>query len=253
MTAPLGATFRPLERARDVVRLLQGKREATGEAEKAFIASAASNLRSFIFVSIVTTSDDESPEPIAAYDLDMPVSVVTQDGQGRARLDPVRFPRFSAWAMGSTEGSMTGCHDDVDPPWALFGEFCVDFRLWCDHRPIAEISPGIGRCDIEITTVEPPRCDASRGWADPKGADGVRRPRTNTKGEHVCEVLPVAAEFMDACIHDPTCAECGNGWCVSEVRPRARSCPATPPKVLRWVGGVLPEPGSIHVTCIEPQ
>jgi hypothetical protein len=73
----------------------------------------------------------------------------------------------------------------------------------------------------------------------------------NGKGEHVCEALPVAAAVMDACIHDETCANCGSGWCVSEVRPRADICPNSPAKVLRWVGGVLPEGGSFRVTCSE--
>jgi hypothetical protein len=212
-----------------------------------------------VAVSIVTTSDDESPESIPAYDLDgdrqtVPINVVTPEGQGRAKPDSGRFPRLSAWAATSS-GAIGGCDDDIDSPLQLFQESCgsTGYSLRCETRSIEEISPGIGRCYIEITTIDPPRCDASRGWADPKDAHGVRRPRTNAKGEHVCEVLLVALEVMDACVHDPSCADCGSGWCLSEVRPWARFCPATPPKVLRFVGGALPEPGSIHVTCLEPR
>jgi hypothetical protein len=80
-------------------------------------------------------------------------------------------------------------------------------------------------------------------------ADGVRRTDVNHNGAHACEAMLVDAEVLDACIHDATCANCGSGWCLSDVRP-AR-CPASPSKTLRWVGGVLPEPGNVHVTCGE--
>jgi hypothetical protein len=258
MRAPLGAPFRPLERARDVFQLLKGQREATSDGEKAIVASFSSSRRRHVVgVSIVAASDDESPEDASAYLLDdrdeVQANVVTREGRGREDPDPARFPRLSAWDTGAGPGSFGGCHDDVDRPLYLFTPGCIDYWTRCDARPIEETSPGIGRCYIEITTVDPPRCDATRGWADPKRADGVRRPRTNANGEQVCEVLPVAAEFMDACVHDPICADCGNGWCLSEVRPYAQYCPASPPKMLRWIGGMVPAPGSMRVTCIEPE
>jgi hypothetical protein len=256
MTAPPGAPFRPLERARYIFQLLEGQRGATGDGEKALVASFSSSRRRHVVdVAIVTASDDQSPEPISAYALGDPdavtINVVTREGRGRENPDPARLPRLSAWAKDSARTILSSCHDVVDPPFMLFREACLDYRGGCETHPIDEISPGIGNCSIEITTVDPPRCDASRGWADPKGADGVRQPRTNDEGQHICEVLPVAAEVMDACMHDPTCADCGSGWCLSEVRPYAQYCPASPPQVLRWVGGMVPAPGSIHVTCVE--
>jgi hypothetical protein len=244
MTAMPGAAYRPLERARDVVHLLDGTREASGEVEKSLVASLSSRRRKkhYIGVSIVTASDDESPEPSRSYLVDlgreaMAVNVVTGDGRGLEAPDPDRFPRLNEWAKAATD-SVLGT--------------CVDYRVPCDARPIEEISPGVGRCYVEITTTDPPVCDRSRGWVDPLGADGVRRPRLNDKGETVCEVLPVDAAVMDACIHDATCANCGSGWCVSEVRPTAGYCRNPLPKMLRWVGGVLPEPGSLRATCSEP-
>jgi hypothetical protein len=258
MTAPWGAPFRPLERARDIFQLLRGQRAATGDGERALVATfSSSRRRHWVGVSIVTASDDESPEPLAAYVLadryEVRTNVVTPEGRGQERADPARFPRLSAWDVGSGPGSFGGCHDDVNRPLYLFSPGCIDYWTRCEARPIEETSPGIGRCYIEITTTDPPMCDRARGWVEPFDEDGVRRPRVNGKGEHVCEALPVAAAVMDACIHDETCANCGSGWCVSEVRPQALICPNTPAKVLRWVGGVLPEGGSFRVTCSEPR
>jgi len=152
-------------------------------------------------------------------------------------------------------GGWGGCYDydKAQTPFVLFDHgLCVTWRSRCDLQPIAEISPGLGACHIQVTTLDPPSCDASRGWADPLDADGVRRARVDKKGERVCELLPIEPRSMDACMHDETCADCGSGWCVSEVQPKlAERCPGSPSRYLRWIGGALPTPGWVHVTCLE--
>ncbi|MET0595524.1 MAG: hypothetical protein ABW133_22685, partial [Polyangiaceae bacterium] len=114
-----------------------------------------------------------------------------------------------------------------------------------------EKSPGVGDCFIEINSSQPSICDPSRGWTDPRDADGVRRPRRNARGETVCEGQPVVPEHMEACAHDPLCADCGSGWCVTDVWPKGKSVcsPPVPENRIRWVGGIWPDSGRIRVTC----
>ena len=262
MTSSSGASFRPLERTADIVKLLRGTRAPANDAESTLLARTFAHRRqsSFVGASVVAATDDESPEPAASYRLydpftEWPINVVTREGRGKERPDAARYPRLAIWVDGTYRG-WGGCFDDddVEPPFELFTVgLCAGWRFSCDARPIAQVSPGLGACVVEITTVEPPSCEASRGWADPMDADGVRRPRVDARGERVCEVMPVEPSAMAACMHDETCADCGSGWCVSEIQPRlAERCPGSPRAGLRWIGGALPSPGSVRMTCLEP-
>jgi hypothetical protein len=262
MSAPAGAPFRPLERAEDVVRLLRGQRAPVNEKESALLGSLSTRHKSAMGVSIVAATDDESPHAAVLYRVDDPffvtaMNVVTREERGEAPPDPARYPRLAIWAKGAGGSVGGGCfeHDVPDPPFRLFLHgVCAAWRFRCEVRPVAEISPGLGACHIQITTVDPPSCDASRGWADPLDADGVRRTRVDDRGERVCDLLPVEPRAMDACLHNETCADCGGGWCVSEVQPKlAERCPGSPRAALRWIGGALPRPGSVQVTCLEPE
>jgi hypothetical protein len=262
MASPPGAAFRPLERAAEIVKLLRGTRAPSNAAESTLLAGTMSGRRQHFFIGavIVAATDDESPQPVPWYRLydtyfEWPLNVVTLEQRGKEPPDAVRYPRLAEWVKGTHPG-VGACFDDdmVEPPFELFPHgLCAGYRFRCDRQPIAQISPGLGACHIEITTVEPSTCDASRGWADPMDADGVRRPRVDASGERVCEVEPVEASAMSACMHDETCADCGSGWCVSEIQPKlAERCPLAPRAGLRFIGGALPSGGWLRVTCLEP-
>jgi hypothetical protein len=255
-SAPSGAPFRPLERVRGVLSLVLGERAPADDAESALVAStSAGRLHRNVAVSVLATTDDESPELPLSYRVSpdpflVPMHVVTPEGRGKRYLGEPGYPRLSLWAIERFNAWLNDCADPVDPPIELFMRSCLDAEPWCDSRPIEEISPGVGRCRIRITTKDPPFCDASRGWADPLESDGVRRPHVDSDGMHACEALPVDARAMDACIHDAACSDCGSGWCLSDVRPSR--CPGGQSRTLRWVGGVLPEPGYVNVRCGDP-
>jgi hypothetical protein len=263
METSSGAHFRPLERAHDIAGLLTGGRAPANAVEAELVAATLPKPKfPSVAVSVVAASDDESPEPAESYRLDFVVSglafeiaagIVTPGARHQRDLDVARFPRLSRWAFNRTWSPFIGCGAE-GAPFTLFEEWCVDYRYRCDGRPIEQLSPGLGSCYIETTTVDPPACAAERGWADPKDSDGVRRPHVDERGEHVCEVMPVEPRYMDACIHDETCADCGNGWCVTETRADERFCgPYFKLSPIRWVGGALPAPGTVRITCREPQ
>ena len=173
-----------------------------------------------------------------------------RDPQGMA--DPLVYPRLIDWSEGILESPFSDCAEESAPPFLLFRPRCGGvIRPRCPGYAIAESSPGLGRCVIEITTPEAVMCDPTRGWANPLASNGSRRPRITKMEERICEVMPVEAGAMDACIHDETCADCGGGWCVTKVLPLAKFCGDSAPLPIRWVGGALPAPGRIHITCLE--
>ena len=115
MTAPLGASFRPLERAADVVRLLRGTRAASNDKEAALRDSTSYRRSGATGVSIIAATDDESPQDVASYRLDDPywvtvTNVVTREGRGEEPPNVVRYPRLAAWEIGLS-GGWGGCYD----------------------------------------------------------------------------------------------------------------------------------------------
>jgi hypothetical protein len=255
LTALEGASFQPLARVREVVDLLTQTRTPTSDVE-AHLVAAVSPRTKLIGVSIVATTDDESPQPPTFYRLPPDIGVAglaTSDRNALDESDPAVYPRLIAWSQGNLGSPFGGCGEESKPPFLLFLRPCAGAsRLRCPGYSVAQSSAGLGRCHIEVTTSEPVGCEPNRGWADPLDSDGVRRPKLTDQGDHVCDMMPVDPGVMDACIHDETCADCGSGWCITKVLPRARFCPnGVGPLPIRWVGGALPAPGLVHITCLE--
>jgi len=241
LAAPEGAPFQPLARAREVERSLR----AAGFPRAKRIA-----------VAIVASTDDASPGPTRSYRLDSGTAVIGLATSARDRFDdpdPLIYPRLIDWSdemIGSPFKEI--CDHNPPPPFLLFGRPCQaqSESPSCPGYAIAESAPGMGRCLVEITTPEPVMCDPSRGWINPLASNGARRPRVTKSQERICEVLPVDSSVMDACVHDENCTDCGSGWCISKV-PLAKFCPVRPALPIRWVGGALPAPGTVRITCLE--
>jgi hypothetical protein len=257
LTASPGAPFHPLEHARDVVQLMAGMRPPAGEVEGRLSAIASAHPWQ-IGVSVIAASDDESPDPPSSYWVGdntygpfIAAGLVTPETGPSGGFDAKRSPRLAAWADNGLTPPISGCYNGPETPFFLFPVVCIDFNPRCDGRPIEQLSPGLGTCRIDVTTREP-ECSKSRGWIDPLDVDGVRRPRVSASGVRTCDALPVDPAFMDACIHDAACEGCGAGWCITELfrmNPQCRAGSMLRP--IRWVGGVLPDPGSVHVACRE--
>jgi hypothetical protein len=210
-----------------------------------------------IGVAIVAATDDESPQPVTSYLLPLDgasAGLATSQRDPLGQIDRAAYPRLVEWANGIIGSPFYDCSGDSQPPFWLFPPLCRNH--WggrhCPGYSVAESAPGVGRCSIQITTLEPVECEASRGWIDPLDDEGARRPRMTDTGGRVCDMMLVDPSVMDACIHDETCPDCGSGWCVSDVLPLAKYCPAgTSPLPLRWVGGALPSPGLVHISCLK--
>jgi hypothetical protein len=248
-----GTPFRPLERARDVAALVNGERSPATAGEEALVASATPTRPWHnAGVAVIAATDDESDAPVEAYRSgreDFSTNVITPHLTTWGELDPSRVPRLAAWEKN---GIRYRCDDNR--LYQLFWSYCGHYTPRCETPAIAEISPGIGACYVEVTTDYPLTCDPSRGWADPRSADGIRRPRLDAEGKRVCEILPVETRHLHACVNDPVCAECGSGWCLSHLAfPTQNVCAnPLPARRMRWIGGALAEPGTIRIVCREP-
>ena len=247
-----GVPFRPLERARDVTALLEKRRAPATPDEEALVASVVSPLTRYIIgVAVIASADDESEAPVEALQLsiDLRANVITPHGRSSSgQIDASLFPRLSKWMPSAR----FGC--DENPLHQIFWTYCGGYQPRCDTPPIAESSPGLGHCYVEITSGDSLPCDPHRGWTDPTDAAGIRRPRVDAEGQRVCEMLPVVPAHMDACIGDPDCAACGSGWCLSNFGfPAAHMCKnPLPPRRMRFIGGALPVGGKVRFTCREP-
>jgi hypothetical protein len=254
LAAPEGSPFQPLARAREVVDLLTSPFPSASAAKEALRAAVSPRAKR-IAVAIVASTDDASPGPTKSHRLPPEITVIglaTSQRDPSDEADPLVYPRLVDWSDGMLGAPFpSNCDTDPRPPFLLFGRQCRGFgESPCLDYTIAESAPGLGRCLIQITTPEPVMCDPSRGWIDPLASNGMRRPRVTKKGERICEVSPVDASVMDACIHDERCTDCGAGWCVSEV-PRAKECRGGALLPIRWAGGALPAPGTVHLTCLQ--
>jgi hypothetical protein len=259
-SAPLEAPFHPLERARHVGELMAALRPPLDDREAQLVAIASARTWGAIGISIVAASDDESPDAPESYVINAPsggpsivAGIVTPESDRSGKVDAMAYPRLAAWSEGRLWAPVDGCYDGLDAPFVLFSELCTDYGGYrCDGRPIRQRSLGLGDCNIEVTTLEPNTCASNRGWDDPMDTDGVRRSRTTITGARVCEVQPVDPSVMDLCVHDPTCAGCGSGWCITQINNAMNLCaPGSMPRSIRFVGGALPDRGSVHVVCRE--
>lgn len=171
------------------------------------------------------------------------VSVVTGNGLASGGAEGGEFPRLVQWAGDKVGSLVDGCYDGPEASFLLFPPSCIDYSAHCDGRRVEQPSPGLGACDIEVSAFEPDVCMASRAWLDPLDSDGVR----------ICEVEPVDSAVMDRCVRDAECVGGGSGWCVTQAFEQASFCPAgSMLRPIRWVGGSLPDRGTVHVICREP-
>lgn len=256
LTAAEGAAFRPLTQAQSIFALLTARRAPASAAEASLLATISQHAQSTIGVSVVASSDDEDTAAPGSFWGDAPADssvvagLVTSTTAGSTSES---FPRLHAWADARIGALVAGCGAAASAPFSLFPALCVDVAADCNAPPVALTSPGIGACAVQVETFAPDTCAPNRGWLDPADADGVRRPQMAGDGARVCDVAPVAPASMDACIHDPDCAGCGSGWCITEIFQNSSVCaPGSMPSPIRWTGGALPVRGRVHVVCREP-
>ncbi len=259
------APFHPLELAYSMFDVAVGQRTPEGHVEGWLSSLANLEHPSVVAIGIVAASDDESPEPPDGYNLAQLVQIQVGDVATPGRLaagyvgpardpDPALFPRLSAWRHANA-GGIGACFEAPQGAYSLLeGGLCLDPSRTpqCTPRPIAEASPGIGICDVWITTPAHEGCPAIRGWADPVNQAGVPASVFDEMGNRICEAKPVDERSLNACVHDPTCADCTSGYCITEVTDWLDPCPPSQlPFRMRWIGGVLGDNTSVHVACRE--
>jgi hypothetical protein len=222
-----GGAYHPLEAQAHWARLLLGREEPASETERAAIEAlpAAGNLQIFLG----SARDDQSPLDPEAY------RILQQEGD-RFFVDwpqamtpdptfvhcgPGHLSRLDAWALSSeVQSDLCVDHDVFDAHWVLdcFPE-CSDLHPLVDDT-------GRSRCRV-LATTDPAPCDAGLGWVDPLGSDGVRRPREiDYQGTpaRVCEILELEGAALESCRHDWDCADCGAGYCVTELPGTPEVC-----------------------------
>lgn len=268
--APAGAPYRPLETARDAVRLLMGLRAPTDAREAALLDATSRTAPRVAWLAMATTRDDESPLPAADYTLppsfserDMLfVSVLAPSPETEPcipllRGDELSTPRIGAWVdsvvlpgfVSAPRGwpcSADSLNAHGFPPMGVVDS---NARDWCSSHPIATRPNGAAECLVTAEhRVPADGCDAERGWRDPIDADGVRRERARADEDgayRICEVAQLEATALAACRTDAACPGCGSGWCRTALNAREPGdagydwCSGWFSSRLRFVGGAM--------------
>jgi hypothetical protein len=209
---------------------------------------------------MATSRDDDSPLPVASYDVPFLEGDTGQLG-GRVIFpfdDPAHCSyasdaglRTSAWA-----DRLRSAHLIETLGWPCGADHLDDYGLlplghtdgegfgFCLTRPIRVGPTGEAECRITAISRHPTDpCASERGWADPMGPDGVRRSVTGT-GEvgnfRMCEVQQLGGVSLEECRTTVECDGCGSGWCRTELPYLAeRHCLPHVASQLRFVGGSL--------------
>ncbi|MEB2313670.1 MAG: hypothetical protein OZ921_10120 [Sorangiineae bacterium] len=250
--APPGARYEPLVAAVDTARLLRGER-APADAREAALRASLAGIDA-LWILVASLRDDEgsySPESLEVLPTDgervwtLTQRIARGAGGGSSAgcvADVVAAARLSrwptteeviGWPCGAAElerelfPALQSCN--LPPRWA------------CASRPVLVDADGRAECTATVATTDPLGCDPARGWLDPLGQDGVRRPRiVDSEGgpARLCEIVELAGAARVACQTDPDCPGCGSGFCGGSTVNRLDACgPGARPSGLRFVGG----------------
>lgn len=237
--------FSALESMKSVIDLLGGKRAAKTGAESSLLASLPGAAR--LKVLLLAAHEDESPgEPsgyaVAVNELTRFDSLVFPSAAPvepvpscRASSDP-SSDRFEAWreAQQLPLPTLWPCNGLrlLQPTSATCVPRCVPWRVLHEDD-------GRATCRI-LVDAEVDHCDATFGWLDPEGDDGVRRPVIPTPGNpklRTCEIQQLTGKAHESCQSSLSCPDCVPGWCATEVPELLDDCARGVPLPLRMVGG----------------
>jgi hypothetical protein len=223
-TAAAGAPYSLLSSVRYTVDLLAGNRVPATDAEQ-HVADAGSDAG--IEVVVATTRDDESAGSVATYELPSTlfghpsVTKVVPVGPGGCTdtETPDAAPRLDAWdPLGNSR--VWPCWFDAQGWLGILG-VGADCVPRCLDSPIAVDSDGSAECLVTVTALDSAPCDPARGWADPMGSDGVRRPKTTRDptgtDQRTCEVQQLTGDALEKCRTTEDCPDCGSGWCRTDL------------------------------------
>ncbi|HWA78583.1 MAG TPA: hypothetical protein VG937_39880 [Polyangiaceae bacterium] len=239
--------FAVLEAFQRAASLLTGQRAAVGPTEKALLESLPETAE--VEVSLALGADDESPEVAVSYavslgshgSLDTLVMPAAESGADSAAChfeQGETTPRLAEWltAQGAGEWALWPCSSPT-----LFGRLVDDVncqRQCVDFRPLQD-DDGAAACLVLVDSATD-ACDESRGWLDPQGEDGVRRPivtHTANGTLRTCEVRQLTGSALASCHSELSCAACEPGWCLTDVAELQVACTQKRPFPLRFVGG----------------
>jgi hypothetical protein len=96
---------------------------------------------------------------------------------------------------------------------------------------------GVAACRLSVETPQLDECPAARGWADP--AAGETFTERDGVAHRLCDVKQLTGAPLQACRTTLECADCGSGWCATELTELlADNCgTGTVPWPIRYVGG----------------
>jgi hypothetical protein len=228
-----------VSRVERLLRLVRRRRPPSSAHEAALLDALPAHLG--VGVAVIAPDDDPSatlpPEDLRSWPQ---LFVAIADSCG----GPAR-PAIDGW------GAALGA---VHAPWpcglgggsGLFEDPWIDYACASPTRRVltdANLGP---MCLVRFAAQGLSACDRERGWTDPAGPDGVRRPASNEDGWRVCEVLPLEGAARSRCASSEECADCGSGWCVESQKS---TCGLTP---VRFVGGAMPHGiggARLHIVC----
>lgn len=260
---PKGALYRPLEAADDAMRLLLGLRAPRSESEAALVAEVAVGGL-WLDLVLASSRDDESPLPPEAYVWPNDrLWLSTLIAPGSTEVDTCQLPgsargRLGVWAE-LVRPTMLGlpCADQESFD-GLFNDSCNRFLARCTEHPIAIDQQGRADCHVLVRVFDTESCKASRGWLDPEGEDGMRRPRFEWGEEgrpmRVCEIGQHEGDRLEACRTKLSCPECGSGYCRTEVEELTQPLTACGsrgghPLDLRFTGEALVDAKEVIIRC----
>jgi hypothetical protein len=238
------SSYRPIEAAADIAALVSSPptRRPRSPDEEAVFHDAADGAIGQIRVFLASARDDASPLPVASYGR-VPNARISLVEPAASDCVPSPATRLAEWArdgdVRATEGfpcSMPRMGDALAPTYFADSE-CIPDRVTADSRGLAE-------CLVTATTADPGACSKERGWLDPVGSDGSRRP-TFDGTRRVCEVSQFAGEALQRCRSGRPCDGFGSGWCLVEPPFTGSSCTDS----IRGIGGALTGSALFSFAC----
>jgi hypothetical protein len=248
----VASTRNPLLEATDRAYRLLLRQRPPDDAREARIVASMPPAWDRIWVSIASRRDDESPLAPEAYVLP-PIKRSHIRGTELALVQdcqqvPDGRPRLSRWAAARSAEVLKWQRCD---PLTDSSHYPLVSRSFADggfspSRPVLRDADGSAACSFVFSAEGIQTCDISRGWLDPRGADGVRRPRSDEMQRRVCEIAQLRGAALEACRTSLACEGCGSGFCFDD-RPRSiHVCAGSTP---RFVGGAPPAGiGTVRMT-----
>lgn len=246
-----------IARTRDVVSLLLHERAARDARETA-AADAMPDFRT-VTVTMVTSRDDAS----RTRTMLLPPSTEADRTEYMTMAPCISnhlpsFPNLEAWSKTLMHASIFSwvskpyCGDPI--PIHVF-EDNADYgcNVLASADGVARTADGAAECSITFDSTDISSCDPSRGWADPIGRDGIRRPwfdDVDGFATRRCEILQLTGAARTSCEQSVACEGCSPGFCATTLLDESPSCPS----LARFVGSSLPYANppfstKVHFTC----